>query len=48
MRSKGIEVSQEVANEMAASFSTSQFQDALEDWVVADNQSLRVIETPQF
>ncbi|KAA8620717.1 Condensation multi-domain protein [Pyrenophora tritici-repentis] len=48
MRSKGIEVSQEVANEMAASFSTSRFQDALKDWVVADNQSLRVIETPQF
>ncbi|KAF7449949.1 Condensation multi-domain protein [Pyrenophora tritici-repentis] len=33
---------------MAASFSTSRFQDALKDWVVADNQSLRVIETPQF
>ncbi|KAG9376976.1 Dimer-Tnp-hAT domain containing protein [Pyrenophora tritici-repentis] len=48
MRSKGIEVSQEVANEIAASFSTSRFQDALKDWVVADNQSLRVIETPQF
>ena len=48
MRSKGIEVSQGVANEMAASFSNSQFQDALKDWVVADNQSLRVIETPQF
>jgi hypothetical protein len=31
MRSKGIEVSQEVANAMAASFSTSRFQDALED-----------------
>ena len=48
MRSKGIEVSQGVANEMAASFSNSQFQDALKDWVVADNQSLRVIETPEF
>jgi hypothetical protein len=48
MRSKEIEVSQEVANEMAASFSTSRFQDALKDWVLADNQSLRVIETPQF
>jgi hypothetical protein len=51
MRSKGIEVSQEsqeVANAMAASFLTSRFQDALKDWVVADNQSLRVIETPQF
>jgi hypothetical protein len=32
---------------MAASFLTSRFQDALKDWVVADNQSLRVIETPQ-
>ncbi|KAF1942273.1 hypothetical protein EJ02DRAFT_312572, partial [Clathrospora elynae] len=31
MRSKGIEVLQEVANAMAASFSTSQFQDALKD-----------------
>ncbi|EFQ89514.1 hypothetical protein PTT_14188, partial [Pyrenophora teres f. teres 0-1] len=31
IRSKGIEVSQEVANEIAASFSTSQFQDALKD-----------------
>jgi hypothetical protein len=48
IKSKGIEVSQEVVNAMAASFSTSQFQDALKDWVVADNQSLRVIETPQF
>jgi hypothetical protein len=33
---------------MAASFSASRFQDALKDWVVADNQSLRVVETPQF
>jgi hypothetical protein len=48
MRSKGIEVSQEVANAMVVSFSTFRFQDALKDWVVADKQSLRVIETPQF
>ncbi|CAE7205171.1 hypothetical protein PTTW11_09252 [Pyrenophora teres f. teres] len=48
MRSRGVEVSQEVANEIAASFSSSRFQDALKDWVIADNQSLRVIETPQF
>ncbi|KAF2846987.1 hypothetical protein T440DRAFT_351700, partial [Plenodomus tracheiphilus IPT5] len=31
MRSRGIEVSQEVGNEMAASFSTSRFHDALKD-----------------
>ncbi|CAE7003037.1 hypothetical protein PTTW11_01481 [Pyrenophora teres f. teres] len=48
MRSRGVEVSQEVANEIAASFSSSRFQDALKDWVIANNQSLRVIETPQF
>ncbi|KAI1553701.1 hypothetical protein PtrEW7m1_012366, partial [Pyrenophora tritici-repentis] len=41
MRSRGVEVSQEVANEIAASFSSSRFQDALKDWVIADNQSLR-------
>ncbi|KAH8714040.1 hypothetical protein GQ44DRAFT_564509, partial [Phaeosphaeriaceae sp. PMI808] len=31
MRSKGVVVSQEVANEMAASFSTRKFEDALKD-----------------
>jgi hypothetical protein len=45
MRSKGIEVTQDVANELAGGFSTRQFQEALKDWVAADNQSLRVIET---
>lgn len=48
MRAKGVEVTQEVANELAASFSTRKFEDALKEWVEADNQSLRVIETPQF
>jgi hypothetical protein len=48
MRAKGVAVSQEVANELAASFSSRQFLKALKDWVAADNQSLQVIETPQF
>jgi hypothetical protein len=48
MRTKGIEITQGVANELVAGFSTRQFQEALKDWVAADNQSLRVIETPQF
>jgi hypothetical protein len=38
MRSKGTEVTQDVANEMAAGFSTRQSQKALKDWVAADNQ----------
>jgi hypothetical protein len=48
IRFEGIEVLQEVANKMEASLSTSQFQNALEDWVVTVNQSLYIIETPQF
>lgn len=48
MRSKGTEVTQEVANEMVAGFSTRQSQEALKDWVAADNQSWRVTEKPQF
>jgi hypothetical protein len=48
MRDKGVIVSQEVANELAGSFSSSKFQDALKDWIQADNQSLRVVETPEF
>ena len=48
MRDNGVVVSQEVANELAASFQKRRFQDALKDWVAADNQSLRVIETPSF
>ena len=45
---KGVEISQEVANEMASSFSQRRFLDTVKDWVQADNQSLRVIETPSF
>jgi len=37
MRKKGVEVSQEVANELAASFSRRRFEEALKDWVQADN-----------
>jgi hypothetical protein len=48
MRSKGVAVAQEIANEIAANFSTRKFEDALKDWVIADNQSLRVIKSPQF
>jgi hypothetical protein len=39
MRSKGTEVTQDVANELVAGFSTRQFQEVLRDWVAADNQS---------
>jgi hypothetical protein len=38
MRSKGTEVTHDVANEMVAGFSTRQFQEVLKDWVAADNQ----------
>lgn len=48
IRDSGIEVSQQVANEISASFVERKFQDALMDWIAADNQSLRVIETPSF
>jgi hypothetical protein len=48
MRDSGVEVSQAVANEISASFTKRRFQDALKDWIAADNQSLRVIETPTF
>ena len=48
MRNNGVEVSQAVANEISASFVKRNFQDALKDWIAADNQSLRVIETPTF
>ena len=37
-RSKGTEVTQHVANELVAGFSTRQSQEVLKDWVVADNQ----------
>ena len=33
---------------MASSFSQKRFRDALIDWIVADNQSLRVVETAAF
>jgi hypothetical protein len=39
MRSKGTEVTQDVANKLVAGFSTRQFQEVLRDWVAADNQS---------
>jgi hypothetical protein len=48
MRDSGVEVLQAVANEISASFTKRRFQDALKDWIAADNQSLRVIETPTF
>jgi hypothetical protein len=48
MRSKGTEVTQDIANELVAGISTRQFQEALKDWVAADNQSWRAAETPQF
>jgi hypothetical protein len=38
MRSKGTEVTQDVANELVAGFSARQFQEALKDCVAADNQ----------
>ncbi len=37
MRDKGVVVSQEVANELAGSFTSRKFQDALKDWIQADN-----------
>ncbi|KAH7394708.1 hypothetical protein BKA66DRAFT_438516 [Pyrenochaeta sp. MPI-SDFR-AT-0127] len=43
---RGVEVSQEVANELASGFSQKKFRQALLDWIVADHQALRVIETP--
>ena len=48
MRDQGVAVSQEVANELASSFTIRKFQDALKDWIQADKQSLRVIETTEF
>ena len=48
MRDSGVEVSQEVANEISSSFTKRKFQDALKDWIAADNQSLRVVKTPTF
>ena len=45
---QGVRVSQAVANELASSFSQKAFRQALIDWIVADNQALRVIETPSF
>ena len=48
MRDSGVEVSQEVANEILLLFTKRKFQDALKDWIAADNQSLRVIKTPTF
>ena len=48
MQSDGVEVSQEVANALASSFSKVRFEEAVKDWVIADNQSLRVIERPEF
>jgi hypothetical protein len=40
MRQSGIQVLQDVANSLAAGFSTRRFLTALKNWVAADNQSL--------
>ena len=37
MRQSGVQVSQDVANSLAAGFSTRRFLTALKDWVAADN-----------
>ena len=41
-------VPQDVANELAISFSKIDFLQHLTDWVISDNQALRVIENPDF
>lgn len=48
MQASGVEVSQQVANEMAGSFSRAQFLRAVTHWIVDDNQSLYAIEKPSF
>ena len=48
LQNKGVEVSQEVANELAASFSARKFKQAVQDWVISDNQSLRIVESSAF
>ncbi|KAF2186098.1 hypothetical protein K469DRAFT_707284 [Zopfia rhizophila CBS 207.26] len=38
----------DVANEIAGSFSHNRFLNAVQDWVISNNQALRVIETSTF
>jgi hypothetical protein len=47
-QSQKLKISQDVANALAQSFSRDDFLQAVENWVVATNQSLRVIESPYF
>lgn len=48
MQHRGVDVPQQVANEIASSFSQKRFFDAVKNWIIADNQALRVIEIPSF
>jgi hypothetical protein len=48
MQASGVEVSQQVANEMAGGFSRAQFLRAVTYWIADDNQSLIAIEKPSF
>jgi hypothetical protein len=47
-RQLDVQVLQDVANSLAAGFSTCRFLTALKYWIAADKQSLQIIETPQF
>lgn len=47
-QSQKLNVPQDVANVFAQSFSREDFLQAVQNWVVATNQSLRVIESPYF
>lgn len=48
MRSSGLTVSQDIANELAGGFHQTKFLEAVREWIATDNQSLRVIENPAF
>ena len=48
MRSSGLTVSQDIANELAGGFHHTKFLEAVREWIATDNQSLRVIENPAF
>ena len=45
---KNVEVPQRVANAMALSFNQDAFLSAIQSFIIADNQALRVIEHPAF
>ncbi|KAF2184982.1 hypothetical protein K469DRAFT_708234 [Zopfia rhizophila CBS 207.26] len=48
LQAQGVAVPQDVANKMASSFSRNRFLNAVQDWVISNNQALRVIKTPTF